>query len=373
MVSMENLRSLPVVLMAACIVALAATQGACVEMEDDGALPVVIEPGKADGIAPDRVLRLGYAAAGGGFAASWKAFMALAAPRFAAITATGGIVALADSPAPGPADVVGAAMIVIGGVYILIEVTAAVMERYGDDFADIVDEAQDSDDPRQKAWATTVRRVVADASDYADADYVSCEEDATEASYGQRCCSHVECMQIAIALSAEGGMIKNAGPIGAVIVDDEGYVLGASYSQVGVTNDPTAHAEVMAIRQAAAARGRPDLDGATLYTSVAPCPLCLAASHWANVGQIYYAVSTDEALGYGFPDKVMYMNFARPESARALPIGPLYETNAEARGVLNAWFSIPSNWQMFAGLHQWGVIAELYRAAGIEPLLPPRP
>jgi len=362
-----------VALMVGCL-ALGMTQAGCAPaVEDDSDLPVVIEAGKADGIIPDRVVRLEYAASAGGLFASWKAFMALAAPKFAAVTATGGVVALADSPAPGPADVVGAAIIVIGGVYILIEVTAAVMAQHGGDFADILDEAQDSDDAHQQAWATALRQVVTDAGDYADSDAMTCGEEESEVGVGQYCCSDVECMQLAIALSAEGGMIKNAGPIGAVVVDADGHVLGASYSQVGITNDPTAHAEVMAIRQAAAARGRPDLDGATLYTSVAPCPLCLAASHWANIGQIHYAISTDEALDYGFPDKVMYMNFERPEYARALPIGPLYSTNAEARGVLDAWFSIPSNWRMFDGLHHWGVIAALYRAAGIEPRLPPRP
>ena len=112
-------------------------------------------------------------------------------------------------------------------------------------------------------------------------------------------------MRHAIALSRRGMEGGAGGPFGAVVVKD-GQVVAEGWNQVTSTNDPTAHAEVVAIRRACAALGRFDLRGAVLYTSCEPCPMCLAAAYWARVDAVVFGNARDEAAAIGFDDQWLY-------------------------------------------------------------------
>ncbi|MFP3581139.1 nucleoside deaminase [Arthrobacter sp. fls2-241-R2A-200] len=116
-------------------------------------------------------------------------------------------------------------------------------------------------------------------------------------------------VQLAVQNVADGG-----GPFGAVVVMADGTV-HEGVNRVTRDFDPTAHAEVVAIRRAAAATHRFDLSGAVLYTSCEPCPLCLSATLWARIGRVYYAADRYGAARAGFSDAVFYEYFAgsRPE------------------------------------------------------------
>ena len=105
---------------------------------------------------------------------------------------------------------------------------------------------------------------------------------------------------------AENGIGKNdGGPFGAVITDKEGNIIATGHNQVLKNNDPTAHAEVMAIRNACEKLCTYDLSNYILYTSCEPCPMCLSAIIWANIKEIYYACTREDAAKIGFRDDLM--------------------------------------------------------------------
>ncbi len=109
----------------------------------------------------------------------------------------------------------------------------------------------------------------------------------------------------AIALS-EKGMDNNAGgPFGAVIVKD-GKIIAEGYNKVTSSNDPTAHAEVVAIREACRHLDSFQLDGCVLYTSCEPCPMCLGAIYWARPSAVFYACTKEDAADIGFDDHFIY-------------------------------------------------------------------
>ncbi len=109
------------------------------------------------------------------------------------------------------------------------------------------------------------------------------------------------------------------GPFGSVVVRD-GRVIGEGWNQVTSTNDPTAHAEVVAIRRACAAIGSFSLAGATLYASCEPCPMCLASAYWARVSRIVFANTREEAAAIGFDDQLLYDEIPKPiEERRSRP------------------------------------------------------
>ncbi len=113
-------------------------------------------------------------------------------------------------------------------------------------------------------------------------------------------------MQRAIEL-AEKGMDSGAGgPFGAVIVNSQGEVVGEGYNQVTTLNDPTAHAEVVAIRNACKKLNDFQLEGCTIYTSCEPCPMCLGAIYWARPARIIFGCSRKDAAGIGFDDDFIY-------------------------------------------------------------------
>lgn len=118
---------------------------------------------------------------------------------------------------------------------------------------------------------------------------------------------------------AEASVSVGGGPFGALILRD-GLVLARGWNRVTATPDPTAHAEVVAIRRAARALGDYRLDGAVLYTSCEPCPLCLAAAHWARLERIVYCAGRDDAAEAGFDDALLYRELTVPEADRTLPI-----------------------------------------------------
>jgi tRNA(Arg) A34 adenosine deaminase TadA len=126
-------------------------------------------------------------------------------------------------------------------------------------------------------------------------------------------------MQEAIALATENVARGRGGPFGAVVVKD-GKVIATGVNLVTALNDPTAHAEVTAIRNACQLLGTFQLEGCEVYTSCEPCPMCLAAIYWARCGAIYYGNSADDAAKVGFDDAFLYGEMKKPMSDRTIPI-----------------------------------------------------
>ena len=124
-------------------------------------------------------------------------------------------------------------------------------------------------------------------------------------------------MSRAIELAAENAGSVTGGPFGAVIVKD-GEIVAAQSNKVTVDIDPTAHAEVNAIREACKVLGTFDLSGCVLYSSCEPCPMCLSAAYWAHIDKIYYAADRYDAAKVGFDDEFIYKELSLPISARRL-------------------------------------------------------
>jgi tRNA(Arg) A34 adenosine deaminase TadA len=120
-----------------------------------------------------------------------------------------------------------------------------------------------------------------------------------------------------IELARKGSELGEGGPFGAVIVCD-GKIIGEGWNRVVATCDPTAHAEIMAIRAACAAVNRFHLPKTTLYASSEPCPMCLAAAYWARIERIVFANSRAEAAAIGFCDDDLYSELNRSLSARSI-------------------------------------------------------
>ncbi|HEX2555606.1 MAG TPA: nucleoside deaminase [Microvirga sp.] len=142
----------------------------------------------------------------------------------------------------------------------------------------------------------------------------------------------------AVALSREHMERGEGGPFGAVIVRD-GAVLAEGWNRVTSSNDPTAHAEVTAIRRACEDLGTFSLPGATLYTSCEPCPMCLAAAYWARVSRIVFANTRQDAAAIGFDDQLLYDEIPKPVAERLVPT--LHAPSDEARAVFEAWRAKP--------------------------------
>lgn len=115
-----------------------------------------------------------------------------------------------------------------------------------------------------------------------------------------------EYMKIAKDMAKNGMNNCEGGPFGAVIVDKEGNIISKGNNQVLKNNDPTAHAEVVAIRNACATLNTYDLSGYILYTSCEPCPMCLSVIIWSNIKEIYYACTKEDAAEIGFRDDLIY-------------------------------------------------------------------
>ena len=141
-------------------------------------------------------------------------------------------------------------------------------------------------------------------------------------------------MRRAISLAQKGIDSNSGGPFGAVVVKD-GEIIGEGCNQVTSTNDPTAHAEIVAIRQACQKLGSFQLDGCVLYTSCEPCPMCLGAIYWARPDKIFFACTREDAANIGFDDNLIYEEISRTiEERRIKSISFLRE---EGLKVFESW------------------------------------
>lgn len=145
-------------------------------------------------------------------------------------------------------------------------------------------------------------------------------------------------MARSIQLSIDGVRSGRGGPFGAVVVR-EGKIVAEGVNQVTSTNDPTAHAEVLAIRQACAKLGVFELKDCELYTSCEPCPMCLGAIYWARLSRVYFANTAEDAAKIGFDDSFIYSELKRPRSERRIPI--IQMMREEALTGFRAWADKP--------------------------------
>ena len=126
-------------------------------------------------------------------------------------------------------------------------------------------------------------------------------------------------MKRAVALSRRGMELGHGGPFGAVIVRN-GEIVSEGWNEVLRSKDPTAHAEVVAIRKACRALGTYDLSDCEIYASCEPCPMCLGAIYWSRIRCVYFSVGRHDAAGIEFRDEFIYEELARPFDKRALPM-----------------------------------------------------
>ncbi len=145
-------------------------------------------------------------------------------------------------------------------------------------------------------------------------------------------------MRRAIELSRRKMHEGAGGPFGAVIVR-HGVIVGEGWNQVTSANDPTAHAEIVAIREASRRLGTFSLEGCEIYASCEPCPMCLAAILWAHLSRLYFASDKRDAEAAGFDDSVFYREVLVPPDQRRLPTARLLAD--EARAVFAEWIAKP--------------------------------
>ena len=143
---------------------------------------------------------------------------------------------------------------------------------------------------------------------------------------------------------ATANVLNSGGPFGAVVVTADGQTFDG-VNRVTATNDPTAHAEVTAIRRACSELGTFDLTGATLYTSCEPCPMCLASALWARVERVVFAADRHDAASVGFDDAVFYEYFENDQRDALMPVAKLELEDPQAPPVLqpfNTWNTLDS-------------------------------
>ncbi len=145
---------------------------------------------------------------------------------------------------------------------------------------------------------------------------------------------HQAFMAEAINLSKANLKTGKGGPFGAIVVKD-GYIVARGWNQVTSLNDPTAHAEVVAIRNACKEIEDFSLKGCTIYTSCEPCPMCLSAIYWARIDKIYYANTRQDAAEIGFDDDFIYMEIPKAIEQRNIPMEQMMRT--EANEIFTEW------------------------------------
>jgi guanine deaminase len=143
-----------------------------------------------------------------------------------------------------------------------------------------------------------------------------------------------EFMRRAIALGLENVRTGGGGPFAAVIVK-EGRIVAEGVNRVTTTNDPTAHAEVVAIREACRALGVFQLSGCELYTTCEPCPMCLGAIYWARAARVYYACLAADAAAVGFDDAFIYDELKLGHGERRLPMQQMLRE--ESLAIFSLW------------------------------------
>ena len=147
---------------------------------------------------------------------------------------------------------------------------------------------------------------------------------------------HQRFMREAIELSMSNVREGAGGPFAAIIVR-ENVILARGTNLVTSTNDPTAHAEIVAIREACRTLGSFQLDGCDFYTTCEPCPMCLGAIYWARPKAVYYANTRDDAAGIGFDDRFIYDEFPRSHELRKIPMKQILRD--EAFVAFRAWMN----------------------------------
>jgi tRNA(Arg) A34 adenosine deaminase TadA len=140
----------------------------------------------------------------------------------------------------------------------------------------------------------------------------------------------------AIRISRSRMRQGRGGPFGAVIAR-QGEIVARGWNAVTSTNDPTAHAEIMAIRRSSTTLRSFSLAGCVLYASCEPCPMCLAAAYWARIDRLVYAATRDDAARAGFDDALIYRELPLAPSERSLPTGQLLR--GEAAAVFDEWLA----------------------------------
>jgi tRNA(Arg) A34 adenosine deaminase TadA len=144
----------------------------------------------------------------------------------------------------------------------------------------------------------------------------------------------IDLMRRAIALGLENVRTGRGGPFASVIAKD-GHIIAEGTNRVTTTNDPTAHAEVVAIREACRVLGSFQLTGCDLYTTCEPCPMCLGAIYWARPARVIYASTAADASSAGFDDAFIYDELKTPPAARRIPMEELLRE--EALAIFSAW------------------------------------
>ncbi len=137
---------------------------------------------------------------------------------------------------------------------------------------------------------------------------------------------------------ALAGIDAGGGPFGSVVVKD-GEIIGEGYNSVTSTNDPTAHAEVVAIREACRRLGTFQLDGCVIYTTCEPCPMCLGAIYWARAERIVMAAGREDAAAAGFDDDLIYRELDVPAERRSIPTSQICREDGIA--VFKKWNETP--------------------------------
>jgi tRNA(Arg) A34 adenosine deaminase TadA len=135
-------------------------------------------------------------------------------------------------------------------------------------------------------------------------------------------------MSEAIALSNKGVNNNSGGPFGCIVVKED-RIVGKGFNKVTSTNDPTAHAEIVAIRDACRNLGTFQLEGCEIYTSCEPCPMCLGAIYWARPAVIYYANTRNDAAEIGFDDSMIYEEINKHMNQRKIPVINLGREDAQ--------------------------------------------
>ena len=143
----------------------------------------------------------------------------------------------------------------------------------------------------------------------------------------------------AIQLSIDNVHSGRGGPFGAVVVKG-GAIVAEGVNLVTSTNDPTAHAEVLAIRAACKKLGGFDLEGCEIYSSCEPCPMCLGAIYWARVSRVYFGTLAADASKIGFDDSAIYHEIVQPHSQRKIPM--IQMMRDEALAPFRAWQETPA-------------------------------
>ncbi|MFY0544058.1 nucleoside deaminase [Brevibacillus sp. H7] len=133
-------------------------------------------------------------------------------------------------------------------------------------------------------------------------------------------------MEKAVQVAHENVLSNHGGPFGAIIVKN-GEIIGMGRNEVTATNDPTAHAEVQAIREACSKLNTFQLSDCEIYTSCEPCPMCLGAIYWARPKAVYYACTKEDAARVGFDDQFIYDQIALPAESRSIPFLQIFPAN----------------------------------------------